>query len=61
MAEPKTVSSTAVRAFKSCSSKMSESVRGGCPMRLTKDDKTDVLLTIAFMISAFFVWWILMR
>jgi hypothetical protein len=30
-------------------------------MRLTKDDKTDVFLTIAFVLSAFVVWWILIR
>jgi hypothetical protein len=30
-------------------------------MRLTKDDKSDILLTIAFALSASAVWWLVMR
>ena len=30
-------------------------------MRLTREDKSDLFLTIAFALSASFVWWLLMR
>lgn len=32
-----------------------------CGMRLTKAEKTDLFMTIAVVLSAFFVWLILMK